>query len=82
MTGTLQIKEQRSGNSYYYVKLCYKDSRTGTWKYKTLATKLEVRNNKRRAEAMISKFIEQYSYLEELPTDYDHLINPDITLCD
>lgn len=82
MTGTLQIKEQRSGNSYYYVKLCYKDSRTATWKYKTLATKLEVKNNKRKAEAMIPKFIEQYSYLEELPTDYDHLIDPNITLCD
>lgn len=82
MTGTLQIKKQRSGNSYYYVKLCYKDPRTNEWKYKTLATKLEVKNNKRKAEAMISKFIEQYSYLEQLPTNYNHAIVPDITLCD
>lgn len=82
MTGTLQIKKQRSGNSYYYVKLCYKDARTDSWKYKTLATKLDVKNNKRKAEAMIPKFIEQYSYLEELPTSYNHDINPNITLCD
>ena len=82
MTGTLQIKKLKSGNSYYYVKLSYKDSRTNEWKQKTLATKLEVRNNKRKADAMIPKFIEQYSYLEELPSDYNHSVSPDITLCD
>lgn len=82
MTGTLQIKKLKSGNSYYYVKLCYKDARTGAWRYKTLATKLEVKNNKRKAEAMIPSFIEQYSYLEKLPAGYDCTINPDITLCD
>ena len=37
MTGTLQIKKLKSGNSYYYVKLSYKDSRTNEWRQKTLA---------------------------------------------
>ena len=82
MTGTLQIKKLKSGNSYYYVKLSYKDSHTNEWKQKTLATKLEVKNNKRKAESMIPKFIEQYSYLEDGPTDYDNLLNIDITLCE
>lgn len=82
MTGTLQIKKLKSGNSYYYVKLSYKDSRTNEWKQKTLATKLETKNNKRKAEAMIPKFIEQYSYLEDLPSGYNYTLNPDITLCD
>ncbi len=82
MTGTLQIKKLKSGNSYYYVKLSYKDARTNEWKQKTLATKLEVKNNKRKAESLIPKFIEQYSYLEDYPADCDNLINIDITLCD
>lgn len=69
MTGTLQMKTLASGNTYYYVKLSYKDPRSDSWKSKTLATGLEVKNNKRKAEAMIRKFAEQYSYLEELPSD-------------
>ena len=82
MTGTLQTKKLASGNSYYYVKLCYKDPRTATWKYKTLATGLEAKNNKRKAEGMLKTFTEQYSYLEELPTEYNTAISPDITLCE
>lgn len=82
MTGTLQIKTLASGNTYYYVKLSYKDPRSDSWKSKTLATGLEVKNNKRKAEAMIRKFAEQYSYLEELPSDLDASLNPDVTLCD
>ena len=49
MTGSLRIKTLPSGKSYYYVKLNYKDSKSGLWKSKTLATKLEVKNNKRKA---------------------------------
>lgn len=82
MTGTLQMKTLASGNTYHYVKLSYKDPRTDSWKSKTLATGLEVKNNKRKAEAMIKKFMEQYSYLEELPPDLDVSLNPDVTLCD
>ena len=66
MTGTLITRKLSSGNSYFYVRLSYKDPRTNTWKTKTLATKLAVKNNKRKAEAMIKKFIEEYDYLEEL----------------
>lgn len=82
MTGTLQMKTLASGNTYYYVKLSYKDPRSNSWKSKTLATGLEFKNNKRKAEAMIKKFLEQYSYLEELPSDLDASLNPDVTLCD
>lgn len=82
MTGTLQTKQLKSGKSYYYVRLSYKDPRTAEWKTKTLATKLEVKNNKRKAEAMIQPFIEQYSYLEELPAVYNTAVCPDISLCD
>lgn len=82
MTGSLQIKKLNSGKSYYYVRLSYKDARTGRWKTKALATKLETKNNKKKAEAMISQYVEQYSYLEELPNECSNLINPDITLID
>lgn len=82
MTGTLQIKKLASGKAYYYVKLSYKDPHTSAWKSKTLATKLAEKNNKRKAETMISKFIEEYSYLEELPDTYNTSINPEITICD
>ena len=80
MTGTLQIKKLKSGKSYYYVRLSYKDARTGKWKTKALSTKLEPKNNKKKAEAIKDKYIEQYSYLEELPTECSFFINPDITL--
>lgn len=82
MTGTLQIKQLASGNAYYYVKLSYKDSRTDKWKSKTLATQLEVKNNKRKAEAMIKIYLEKYAYLEELPAEVNPALNPDVTLCD
>lgn len=82
MTGTLITRKLSSGNSYFYVRLSYKDPRTNTWKTKTLATKLAVKNNKRKAEAMIKKFIEEYDYLEELPADCSAFIDPDIRICE
>lgn len=82
MTGTLRIKQTSAGKSYYYVKLNYKDPRSDSWKSKTLATGLEVKNNKRKAESMIKELIEKNSYLEELPLEYNTAINPNITLCD
>lgn len=81
MTGTLTTRKRASGE-FYYIKLSYKDPRTFSWKSKTLATHLEVKNNKRKAEAMIKAFIQEYSYLEELPSQYNAAINPDISLCD
>ena len=82
MTGSLQIKKLKSGKSYYYVRLSFRDARTGQWKTKALATGLETRNNKKKAESMIITYIEQYSYLEELPNEFNILINPDVTLDD
>lgn len=81
MTGSLQIKTKVSGE-YYYAKLSYKDPRTNTWKSKTLATGLTVKNNKRKAEAMLKQFIEKYSYLEDLSADYNTEIDPNITVSD
>lgn len=80
MTGSLQIKKLNSGKSYYYIRLSYKDARTGQWKTKALATKLETKNNKKKAESMINSYIEQYSYLEELPNECNSSMNPDIAL--
>lgn len=82
MTGTLRIKQTSAGKSYYYVKLNYKDPRTDSWKFKTLATGLEVKNNKRKAETAIKDFIDKYSYLEELPAEYNTSVSPNITLSD
>lgn len=82
MTGSLQIKKLKSGKSYYYVRLSYKDARTGQWKTKALATKLEVKNNKKKAESMINTFVEQYAYLEELPDEHSVFVNPDSLLID
>lgn len=82
MTGTLRIKTLSSGKSYYYINLSYKDTRTSKWKAKTISTGLEVKNNKRKAEAMIKQIMEQYAYLEKLPSGYDSPVNPDISFCD
>lgn len=82
MTGTLQTKKLPSGNSYYYIKLSYKDPRSGKWKQKTLSTGLETKNNKRKAESFITVFVEKYAWLEKLPEEYTTTINHDITLCD
>ena len=81
MTGSLQIKTKVSGE-YYYAKLSYKDPRTNTWKSKTLATGLAVKNNKRKAEAVLKQYLEKYSYLEDLPTEYNTDIDPNVTLSD
>lgn len=81
MTGSLQIKPKADGN-YYYVKLSYKDPRTQTWKSKTLATGLKTENNKRKAKEKLKDFLDSYSYLEELPPEYNLEIDPEITLCD
>lgn len=64
LTGTLVTRTLRTGKTYYYVRLSYKDPITEVWKTKTLATKLEVKNNKRKAENMIKDFIQKYAYLE------------------
>lgn len=81
MTGTVIQKKLPSGHSYYYIKLNYKDPKSNSWKTKTLATKLEIKNNKRKAQAMIKDYIAEYSYLEEISSIGNPLISPDITLC-
>ena len=82
MTGTLRTRTLSSGKSFYYINLSYKDPRTNKWKAKTISTGIEVKNNKRKAEAMIKQILEQYAYLEDLPLGYDSPVNPDISFCD
>ncbi len=53
MKGCLRKKTTSGGNTYYYVKLWYKDPETGRTKEKTLKTGLTVRGNKRAAEKMM-----------------------------
>ena len=51
MTGSLQIKSDK-----YYAVLNFKD-KEGKRKQKWIATGLEVKNNKRKAEQMLNKLI-------------------------
>ena len=61
MTGSLQIKTTKKKQDYYYVVLSYREPITDKWKTKMISTGLPVKNNKRKAEALIPTFIEKYS---------------------
>ncbi len=82
MTGTLITKKNRSGQSYYYIKLSYKNPISHTWCQKMISTHLETKGNKRKAEVLKSEAIASYAYLEKIPDEYNAYIDPDITLCD
>ena len=82
MTGILITKQNASGQSYYYIKLSYKDPISHKWRQKMISTHLEVKGNKRKAEAMKNEAIVNFSYLESLPEEYRSDIDPNITLCD
>lgn len=82
MTGTLITKKNTSGQSYYYIKLSYKDPISHKWRQKMVATHLEEKGNKRKAEMLKNEAITKYSYLEMLPEEYNTDIDPDISLCD
>lgn len=73
MTGSLQTKKFKSGVSYYYVKINYKDAKTAQWKIKWVATGiLAAPGNKRIANKKVAEVLDQYSYLEResnLPKD-------------
>ncbi len=81
MTGTLITKQNSSGQSYYYVKLSYKDPLTHKWKQKMVSTHMAAKGNKRKAESLKNEVIAKYSYLEQVPDEYNTYIDPDITLC-
>lgn len=59
MTGSLQIKK-----GYYYVVLNYK-SKNGVRMTKWIATGYGIKNNKRKAEALIEQYVEQHKELEQ-----------------
>ena len=82
MTGSLVEKTLKSGNTYYYIKLSYKDTETGLWCQKLLSTGLESNGNKRKATAMIQPYIERYSYLEAPPKDLALNVDANVTVCD
>ena len=64
MEASVQSKTQRSGRSYFYIVLSYKEFKTQKNKTKWVSTGLEVRGNKKRAESMIPEIIEKYAFLE------------------
>lgn len=69
MTGSIQIK-----NDKYYAVLNFKD-KEGKRKQKWIATGLEVKNNKRKAEQMLSELISEYS-------DSDYIEPSKMLFCD
>lgn len=79
MTGSLT---KRKSSKNYYIQLKYKDPLTLAWKSKTISTNIEVKNNKRAAKALIDEAIEKYSFLEELPNEYNIDVDKDILFCD
>ena len=64
MEASVQSKTQRSGRSYFYIVLSYKDYKTQKNMTKWIATGMEVRGNKKRAESMIPEIKEKYAFLE------------------
>lgn len=74
MTGTIVEKVTKTGASYLYIRLSYKDASTKSWKQKWVPTGLIAKGNKKQAKAIIPKVLAQYSYLEYQEED----INPDI----
>lgn len=55
MTGTLVTKQNKSGQSYFYIKLSYKNPVSHKWCQKMVSTHLEVKGNKRKAESLKMK---------------------------
>ena len=60
MTAALKIKNNR-----YYAVINYKDN--GEYRQKWIALKLTVKNNKRKAEAMLDKIKQEYEELYSMP---------------
>ena len=82
MTGSICEKNFKSGNSYLYIVLHYKDARSGKWRNKMVSTGLPAAGNKRKAKAMIYPVIEKYAYLEEIPAELSAVLNPEIRICE
>lgn len=62
MTGNLIIR-----NDVYHIRINYKKA-NGKWASKTRSTKLHVKGNKKRAQAMLDEFMKQFE-LENTSTD-------------
>lgn len=62
MTGNLIIR-----NDVYHIRINYKKT-NGKWASKTRSTKLHVKGNKKRAQAMLDEFMKQFE-LENTSTD-------------
>lgn len=82
MTGIVLEKTMRSGISYLYIKLSYKDAKTQKWKSKWIPTGLTAKGNKKRAKALLPEILKQYSYLEYKGNDINMNIDHDILLID
>lgn len=82
MTGTIVEKLMKSGISYLYIRISYKDARTQNWQQKWVPTGLTAKGNKKQAKAMIPEILEQYAYLEYREEDMNQEISRDILLTD
>ncbi len=82
MTGTVHEKTMKSGQSYLYIRISYKDASTSKWRQKWVPTGLTTKGNRKRAAAMIPDILEEYAYLEALPEDIDPDIPTDILFVD
>lgn len=67
--GSVQIK-----NGIFYTVISYKD-KEGNWKYKWKTTKLPVRGNKKKAEEILNKEIEEYQKQDDNVDDKEILFS-------
>lgn len=82
VTGTIVEKKQKSGSSYLYVKLSYKDPDDQRWKQKVIGTGLTARGNKKKAAEMIPELIQKYRYLEQSNENLSTAFDRNVTLAD
>jgi integrase len=63
MKGSLQTK-----SNVYYAVLSFKDE-SGKWRYKWICTGLEVKDNKRKAEAFLNKVLAEYNGINTIQSN-------------
>lgn len=53
MTGTVVEKTMKSGTTYLYIRISYKDTRKKNWQQKWIPTGLPAKGNKKQAKALV-----------------------------
>lgn len=73
-------KKLPSGKQYYYARISYTDPLSGKICHKCLATGLETKNNKRRAEQVLMELLDTNAYLKQPPKQLNANVDPHIKL--